>query len=137
MSSSVCFLDKKENIAFRAEPTAEGYSISVVMEGKPQSRIIPLYPNRIKGDAVIVKYVVDDHKTFHCAENTMAFMWGVMGPHIYENRKITLHLEAGTFLYELPEPFTHTMAPLFDGALDGSTYKIYMHKGEKKVKKMA
>jgi hypothetical protein len=136
MPSSVAFHDKKEHIAFSAEPTAEGYAISVVMEGKPQSRIIPLYPNRKAGDGVIVKYVADDDKTFHVTTNTMAFMWGVVGPHIYENRKITLHLDTGTFLYELPEPFTHTMAPLFDGPLDGSTYKIYMHKGEKKVKKM-
>ena len=137
MTSSIAFLDKKEQIAFIAEPITEGYSISVTMEGKPQSCIIPLYPNRKKGDAVIVKYVVDDDKTFHCAEKTMSFMWGVVGPHIYENRKITLRMEAGTFFYELPEPFTHTMVPFFDGPLDGSTYKIYVHKGEKKVKKMA
>ena len=135
MTVSVSFIDKKEQIAFRVEPTAEGYSISVTMEGKPQSRVIPLHPNR-KAGVVIVKYVVDDDKTFHVTTNTMTFMWGVLGPHIYENRKITLHLDACTFLYELPEPFTHTMVPLFDGALDGSTYKIYMHKGEKKVKKI-
>ena len=137
MTASVSFLDKKEQIAFMAEPTAEGYSISVTMEGKQQSRVIPLYPNKKKGGEVVVKYVADDDKTFHIAENTMSFMWGTMGPHIYENRKITLHLDAGTFLYELPEPFTHNMVPLFDGALDGSIYKIYVHKGEKKVKKMA
>jgi hypothetical protein len=137
MAVSVSFLDKKEQIAFRAEPTSEGYSISVTMEGRNESRVIPLYPNKKKGDEVVVKYVADDYKTFHVAENTMSFMWGTMGPHIYENRKITLHLDAGAFLYELPEPFTHAMVPFFDGALDGSIYKIYMHKGEKKVKKVA
>ena len=132
MPTSISFVDKKEHISF----TVDGQSIFVVIQGKPETRLILLYPNKKEGDALVVKYVRDGPQTFHIPDKTMAFMWGVVGPHIYENRKISLDLDASTFLYELPEPFTHKMVRLFDGALDESIYKIYTHKGEKKVKKI-
>ena len=123
----------KESISVSIAPMGDHYTATVVMEGMPDSR---LHVSGVK----VLHYVKDGELKFNFNTEKVVLTWGVAGT-FYDNRRITVDVKAGTFLYEpwgyAPPPKYHDYAPLFthDLKTDSSpSYKLYKHKGELKAK---
>jgi hypothetical protein len=123
----------KESISVSFAQTGDHYTATVIMEGMPDSRLI------ISG-VKCPHYVKDGELKFNFATDTVVMTWGVVGA-FYDNRRITVDVKAGTFLYEswgyAPAPKYHDYAPLFTHdfkANSSPSYKLYKYKGELKAK---
>lgn len=114
-------------------PTDDHYTVTVVMEGMPDTRLF-VSANKI------LHYVKDGELKFNFDTEKLVMTWGVVGT-FYDNRRITVDIEAGTLLCEpwgyAPAPKYHDYTPLLTHDLKANpspSYKLYKHKGELKAK---
>jgi hypothetical protein len=90
----------KESISVSIVATGEIYTATVVMEGMPDSRLF------VSGNKIL-HYVKDGELKFTFATDAVVMNWGVVGT-FYDNRRITVDVKAGTFIYE---PWGYAPAP--------------------------
>jgi hypothetical protein len=130
---SFALQQNKESISVSIAPTGDHYEATVTLAGMPDSRLII---SGVKGP----HYVKDGELAFTFNTDKVVMTWGVTGT-FYDNRRITVDVKAGAFLYEIwgyaPAPKCHDYALLFTHDLKTNpspSYKLYKYKGELKAK---